>query len=114
MLAALGALPLSLAIATSSTAYCLQGRMADGTYVRAGSIAHNGYPLGTHVTVSPSPTGRRHFVVRDRIGWGTQLDFWLGSCAAARSWGRRTVHVLRGWWCTHGATKRRCHEHRHS
>lgn len=82
---------------TTSTAYCLSGRMADGTGVRAGSVAHNGYPLGTQLTITPSPTGARRFVVRDRIGWGTQLDFWLPSCAAARAWGRRTVHVTRGW-----------------
>lgn len=88
---------LALAVPTTSTAYCLNGRMADGTMVRAGSIAHNGLPLGTHVTVYPSPTGRRRFVVRDRIGWGTQLDFWLPSCAQALTWGRRVVHVKVGW-----------------
>src|SRR5262245_44475230 len=91
------ALLTTLALATRSTAYCLQGRMADGTWVRAGSIAHNGFPLGTRVTVRPSPTGRRRYVVRDRIGWGTQLDFWLPSCAQALAWGRRTVHVRQGW-----------------
>src|SRR4051812_9964795 len=51
-------------LATTSTGYCLPGRMADGTVVRAGSVAHNGYPLGTHLTITPSPTGRRRFVVR--------------------------------------------------
>lgn len=82
---------------TTSTAYCLHGTMADGTYTRAGSIAHNGYALGTRVTVWPSPTGQRRFVVRDRIGWGTQLDFWLPTCSAALAWGRRLVHVRVGW-----------------
>lgn len=92
------ALLVSLALVpTTSTAYCLPGRMADGTHVRAGSIAHNGYRLGTRVTVWPSPTGRRRFVVRDRIGWGTELDFWLPTCARARAWGRRTVNVRVGW-----------------
>ena len=88
---------LALMVPTTSTAYCLSGTMADGTGVRAGSIAHNGYPLGTRVTVTPSPTGRRQFVVRDRIGWGTELDFWVPSCAQALRWGRRTVHVTVGW-----------------
>jgi 3D (Asp-Asp-Asp) domain-containing protein len=87
----------AIAASTTSTGYCLTGAMADGSYTRAGSIAHNGYPLGTRVTVWPSPTGRRHFVVRDRIGWGTELDFWLPSCSWALRWGRRTVHVQRGW-----------------
>jgi 3D (Asp-Asp-Asp) domain-containing protein len=87
----------TVATLASSTAYCLQGTMADGSYTRPGSVAHNGYRLGTHLWISPSPTGRRRFVVRDRIGWGTQLDFWTPSCAAARAWGRRTVRVRVGW-----------------
>lgn len=95
MLALIGA--LALAVPTTSTAYCLNGRMADGTWTRPATIAHNGYPLGTRVTVWPSPTGRRRFVVRDRIGWGTQLDFWVSGCAQALRWGRRVVHVRRGW-----------------
>lgn len=96
MLAFLGA--LALAVPTTSTAYCLRGTMADGTWTRPASIAHNGYPLGTRVTVWPSPTGRRRFIVRDRIGWGTTLDFWQPTCSSALRWGRRTVHVRRGWW----------------
>lgn len=84
-------------IAVTSTAYCLPGKMADGTQVRAGSVANNHYALGTKVTIRPSPTGRRRFVVRDRIGWGTELDFWMPTCAAARRWGRRTVRITVGW-----------------
>jgi 3D (Asp-Asp-Asp) domain-containing protein len=80
-----------------STAYCLSGVMADGSTVRAGSVAHNGLPLGTHVTISPPFAGRRRFTVRDRIGWGTQLDLWTGSCAFANQWGRRTVRLRVGW-----------------
>jgi 3D (Asp-Asp-Asp) domain-containing protein len=109
------ALAAALLASTSSTAYCLHGQMADGTYTRAGSIAHNGYPLGTRVTVWPSPTGGRRFVVRDRIGWGTQLDFWLDSCTAALAWGRRAVHVRRGWsrpWMTWRAHRPRRHRAR--
>ncbi len=97
MAALLTATVLAFGVPTTSTAYCLHGTMADGSYTRAGSIAHNGYPLGTRVTVWPSPTGARRFVVRDRIGWGTQLDFWLPTCAQALAWGRRTVHVRLGW-----------------
>lgn len=86
-----------IAATSGSTAYCLNGTMADGTWTRAGSIAHNGYALGTRLTIWPSPDGRRRFVVRDRIGWGTPLDFWTPSCASAIAWGRRTVHVRLGW-----------------
>ncbi len=71
--------------------------MADGTFVRAGSVASNSYPLGTKLTIRSSPTGRRHFMVRDRIGYGTQLDFWVSSCGQAINWGRRSVTVRKGW-----------------
>lgn len=83
------------AVMLSSTSYCLQGTMADGTPVRPGSVANNEYPLGTQLWISPSPTGQRHFVVRDRIGWGTQLDFWTPTCGRALNWGRRLVAVRR-------------------
>lgn len=84
---------LEHAVAVVSTAYCLSGTMADGSHTRAGSVASNQYRLGTHLVVKPSPTGRRHWVVRDRIGWGTDLDFWQSTCGKARHWGRRVVHI---------------------
>ncbi len=75
-----------------STSYCLTGRMADGTQTRAGSVAMNRHPLGTRITlVGVTFQGRRRFVVRDRIGWGSALDFWSPSCAQSRQWGRRVV-----------------------
>jgi 3D (Asp-Asp-Asp) domain-containing protein len=80
-------------VAVVSTAYCLSGTMADGTPVRAGSVANNHLRLGTTIQVSASPTRRRSFVVRDRIGWGTELDFWVPSCAQALLWGRRIVQL---------------------
>ena len=76
-----------------STAYCFTGTMADGSTTRFGSVALNALPLGETIrTEQPrSIRGRRYFHVRDRYGWGTQLDFWLGyGCSA---WGRRTVTV---------------------
>ena len=82
---------------TVSTAYCLSGVMADGSYVRVGSVASNRYALGTKIRVRPSFYGRHRFIVRDRIGYGTELDFWTGSCGAAISWGRRVVSVEVGW-----------------
>lgn len=66
--------------------------MADGTYTRRRSIAMNSLPLGTRIKLTgPSYFGLRVFTVRDRIGWGSELDFWAPSCGQARSWGRRTV-----------------------
>lgn len=81
----------------NSTAYCQQGVMANGQYVHEGSVAMNDRPLGSRITVSPPFYGRRLFVVRDRIGYGSQLDFWTGSCTAALRWGRRNVRVRSGW-----------------
>lgn len=85
-------------IAVVSTAYCLSGTMADGSPVRDGSVASNAYPLGTELEIRPSPTGRRYYRVRDRIGWGTELDFWSPTCSAALRWGRRTVRIRRTRW----------------
>lgn len=82
-------------VAVVSTAYCLSGTMADGTGVRWGSVASNQYPLGTVLEIRPAVGRQRRWVVRDRIGWGTDLDFWVPSCGQALSWGRRTVRIRR-------------------
>jgi len=78
-----------------STAYCLGGTMANGERVHAGSVASEMYPIGTHILVNRSPTGRRHWVVRDHTDGRTRLDFWVPSCWSARQWGRRAVRVRR-------------------
>jgi hypothetical protein len=83
--------------ADAATAYCLQGRMADGTYTRSGSVANNAYRLGTKIRVYPAVFGIRRWVVRDRIGWGTDWDFWTPSCWQARMFGRRSVQIRLGW-----------------
>jgi 3D (Asp-Asp-Asp) domain-containing protein len=82
------------ATSLSSTAYCSSGTTADGSQTRPGIVASNLYRLGTRLRVSRSPYGRwRVFVVRDRVGHSSQLDFYVASCARAIHWGRRTVHV---------------------
>jgi 3D (Asp-Asp-Asp) domain-containing protein len=95
------ALVITLALAASSsveaTSYCLRGVMADGSYTRAGSAAMNTVPLGTRVTVDPPVFGRRRWTIRDRIGWGSQLDFWAPSCSISWAFGRRTIQVSQGW-----------------
>lgn len=80
---------LSHRIAVSSTAYCLRGGMADGTHTRPGAAASNRHPLGTRIRLERRALGRRHFRVTDRIGHGTELDLWTGSCSAAVRYGRR-------------------------
>jgi hypothetical protein len=89
--------PAATAHAENSTSYCLTGRMADGSWTRPGSLAHNGYPLGTRLWASPAVRGRHRWTVRDRIGYGSQADFWTASCAQARAFGRRTITLTRGW-----------------
>lgn len=84
----------------NSTAYCLTGRMADGTYTRPRSAASNRHPLGTRITLTSrqaGPGGLRRYVIRDRIGYGSDLDLWTGSCATARAYGRRIVTYRLGW-----------------
>jgi 3D (Asp-Asp-Asp) domain-containing protein len=103
LIAALAAITLTLVMASSatartmyvtSTAYCLRGTMANGRGVHYGAVAMNILPLGKRIRTNRSPFGRhRRFRVEDRIGWGTQLDFWVPSCGMAYAWGRRTVRV---------------------
>jgi 3D (Asp-Asp-Asp) domain-containing protein len=91
------ALAAALWWSTTSTAYCLNGTMADGSWTRAGSAAHNGVALGTRIYVKPAVLGRRRWIVRDRIGWGTELDFWMPTCGQAVAYGRRVVDMRVGW-----------------
>lgn len=75
--------------------------MADGTYTRTRSVAMNRHPLGTKIKllglyvngrrVASTVRGLKVFVVRDRIGWGTELDFWSPSCSWSRYFGRKTA-----------------------
>lgn len=87
--------------ATYATSYCLQGRMADGSWVRPRSAASNVHPLGTHIRLVGRPFlgGLRRFVVRDTggaLGDG-HLDLWHPSCSASRVWGARGVRYVLGW-----------------
>lgn len=84
----------------STTSYCLHGRMADGSYTRPRSAASNQLPLGKRIRLVgkiTGPKGMRKYVIRDRIGWGTELDLWVGSCNTAIRFGRHTVHFKLGW-----------------
>lgn len=77
-----------------ATSYCLRGVMADGTRTRRRSAASNSLRLGTRIRLRghvTGPGGLRLYVIRDRIGHGTQLDLWTGSCSTALAWGRRIV-----------------------
>ena len=93
-----------------ATCYNLVGTMADGTYTRARSIAHNFWPPGTRIRlVGPvSFHGWRRFVVRDTgpaLADG-HFDIWhMGySCAA---WGHRAIQYKLGWGRLHPLLARR-------
>jgi len=94
-------------LTVSSTAYCSSepgGQItADGSRTYFGEVAtprpglYGSLPLGTLIElISPRQITyrnrtRRLFRARDRIGYGSQLDFFFPSCAAMNAWGRRTV-----------------------
>jgi 3D (Asp-Asp-Asp) domain-containing protein len=84
----------------TTTSYCLNGTMADGTQTRPRSAASNSLRLGTKIRITgrqAGPGGIRKYVIRDRIGYGTQLDLWTSSCYSARQFGRRTTTFKIGW-----------------
>lgn len=89
MTALLMAMAMMSWIPADSTAYCLRGRMADGTQTRARSVAQNTLPLGSMIkTNKPGPGGIYIWYVRDRIGSGSELDFWTPSCSDALRWNK--------------------------
>jgi len=83
----------------NATSYCLHGQMADQSYTRERSAASNSLPLGTKIRLvgRAGPGGLRLYVIRDRIGYGTELDLWTDSCADARAFGRRNLRFKIGW-----------------
>jgi 3D (Asp-Asp-Asp) domain-containing protein len=86
-----------------STAYslCSSGStMANGRHVRWGAVANNMLALGTRIKldrpiVAHRADGqlvrRRYFTVADRIGSGSQADFWMPRCDDAIAYGRRVA-----------------------
>jgi 3D (Asp-Asp-Asp) domain-containing protein len=82
-----------VAVTLSSTAYCQGTITASGEPPFVGEVANNTWPLGTRLSVSPPVWGRTRFVVEDRIGSGSQLDFYNPSCTAAIDFGRRLERV---------------------
>ena len=79
----------------STTAYCQGIITASGRRVFVGEVAMNTEPLGARIQVSPPVFGLTRFLVLDRYGSGTQLDFYAPSCSAAIQYGRRTERVRR-------------------
>jgi 3D (Asp-Asp-Asp) domain-containing protein len=86
----------SASLAFKATAYCLQGRTANGGGVRRGIVAADPrvLPLGTRIQMTAgSYTGT--YTVADTGGAvrGRILDVWVPSCSEAMRFGRKTVTV---------------------
>lgn len=106
--AAADAAPRSWVVDSTAYSPCSAGPiMADTSGVRFGSVAMNSLPLGTRITLRPGMYGRHHFTVRDRYGWGTQLDIWTPSCYDAEHYGHVWQRVRVGWWTRRGRVIRR-------
>lgn len=76
--------------ALSSTAYTHTGNnMANGEKPYEGAVASNLVPLGTKIYIE----GYGYFVVKDRIGHGSQLDIFMDTYKKAIQFGRRTLKV---------------------
>ena len=78
-----------------TTAYCLDGRMANGEEVHDGAAAMRGVPLGTSVAILDGPDAGKVLVVKDRPVRRGILDVWMNDCHAARRHGvgRVTIQV---------------------
>lgn len=82
------------------TAYCATGNpTASGVWPQVGMAAtlDRGVPFGTRLEVPGVGT----VTVTDRIGWGSDLDLYLGAGAACQDaadrWGRRRLFVAGAW-----------------
>lgn len=80
----------------TATAYCLRGKMANGSYVRRGVVAADPrvLPLGTRIYLNGSGWSGS-YVVADTGGVikGRIIDVWVPTCGEAKRFGRRKVSV---------------------
>jgi 3D (Asp-Asp-Asp) domain-containing protein len=79
-----------------ATAYCLDGRMANGEPTHDGAAGMRGVPLGTPVTILDGPEAGRVLVVKDRPRRRGILDIWMPDCQAARRHGAAVVTIQLG------------------
>lgn len=85
--------PRGRKLTVTSTAYCLRGYTASGTYVNEGTIAVDPrvIPMGTRMYVP----GYGYGVARDTGGVikGNKIDVWFPSLSQCYNWGNRTVTI---------------------
>ena len=79
-----------------ATAYCLQGRTANGGSVRRGIVAADPrvLPLGTRINISAGSYSGT-YTVADTGGAikGRILDIWVPNCSEAARFGRKSIKV---------------------
>jgi 3D (Asp-Asp-Asp) domain-containing protein len=80
-------------LTVTSTAYCEHGTTASGAPTRPGTAAMNNVPFGTQYLILDGPLAGTQVTVADRYGHSTEFDVWLPDCAAARTYGRHTIHI---------------------
>ena len=85
--------PVPQTMSVSSTSYCQSGTMASGLQTYIGAAAGNMWPLGTRLLVLSGAHRGTTVAIEDRIGWGSQLDFFSWSCADAWKYGREQIEV---------------------
>lgn len=76
----------------NSTSYCDHGLVSQQGYTAhkgVVAVVEGTLPLGTWIKLRKPVFGRYVWVVRDHIGWGSELDFWSSSCSASEQYGRR-------------------------
>ena len=67
--------------------------MANGQQTYVGAAAGNMWPLGTRLDILSGEHQGITVTVADRIGWGSQLDFFTWSCSKAWQYGREQIEV---------------------
>jgi 3D (Asp-Asp-Asp) domain-containing protein len=75
----------------SATCYAQGSITASGGPVYVGEVANNFLALGTRIYLDGSVFGKRDYVVEDRIGYGSELDFYNPSEATCLWFGRREI-----------------------
>jgi 3D (Asp-Asp-Asp) domain-containing protein len=75
----------------SATCYAQGSITASGGPVYLGEVANNFLALGTRIRLDRPVFGRRDYVVEDRIGSGSELDFYNPSETTCLWFGRREI-----------------------
>ena len=82
-----------MVLAVLATAYCLMGTTATGTRVHNGTVAVDPGVIPLHSRLRIPGYGRGRALDTGSAVRGNHIDLWMSSCAAARRWGARHIHI---------------------